>query len=388
MPLQDDMQLVSVDDHVIEHAEVWTDRLPAKYRDAGPRVIDVASETVDYYGRVAVEGQQIWSYEGRLYSQLGLNAVAGTPPEQWAQDPLRFENMRPGCYDPSERVKDMDMDGVHASLCFPNLPRFGGAMFQKSDDMGLALLCQRAWNDFMLDEWCAAAPSRLIPLAVTPFWDIEEAVAEVYRVADKGAKALTFPENPVPLGLPSFHSTHWDPLWSALEETGMPLCLHFGSSGQNPTTGPDAPLAVTLTLMGTNSMYAAADLLFSPMFTNHPRLKVALSEGGIGWVPYILERADYTWDRNRFYQDINQDVRPSELFREHVWLCFISDSFGVKSLDSIGTERVMWECDYPHSDCNWPHSRKVAAEQLNDLPDEEVRKIVEINARELLNFPR
>jgi predicted TIM-barrel fold metal-dependent hydrolase len=156
----------------------------------------------------------------------------------------------------------------------------------------------------------------------------------------------------------------------------------------NPTTGPDAPMAVQLTLMGTNSMFAAADLLFSPMFTRHPKLKVALSEGGIGWVPYILERADYTWERQRFYQDIDQNKKPSELFREHVWLCFISDEFGTKNLDAVGLDRVTWECDYPHSDCNWPNSRKAASEQLAHLPDDVVRKIVETNARELFRFPR
>jgi predicted TIM-barrel fold metal-dependent hydrolase len=388
MPLQDHMQLISVDDHVIEHAKVWEDRLPRKYASVGPKVIEVQQETTDYYGRTAVKGQQIWQYEGRLYSQLGLNAVAGKPPEQWSKDPLRFEDMRRGCYDPAERIKDMDEDGVHGSLCFPNLPRFGGTMFQDSTDMDLAVLCQQAWNDFMIDEWCAQAPDRLIPLSVSPYWDIDAAVKEIHRVAGRGARALTFPENPVPFGLPSFHSPHWDPVWNALEETETPLCLHFGSSGVNPTTGPDAPIAVLLTLMGTNSMFAAADLLFSPMFTRHPKLKVALSEGGIGWVPYILERADYTWERQRFYQDIDQDRRPSEVFREHVWFCFISDEFGTKNIDSIGVDRVTWECDYPHSDCNWPNSRKVAAEQLRELPDEDAWKIAELNARELFRFPR
>jgi predicted TIM-barrel fold metal-dependent hydrolase len=240
----------------------------------------------------------------------------------------------------------------------------------------------------MLDEWCAAAPERFIPIAILPLWDVAACVREIHRVAGRGAKAISFTENPVPLGLPSFHTDHWDPVFSAAEETGLPLCLHFGTSGQAPTTAPDAPFAVTITLFGCNSMFAAADLIFSPVFHKHPRLKVALAEGGIGWVPYLLERADYVWDRHRWYQNVNQAVPPSELFRKHIWGCFIDDVHGLKNRHDIGVDRITWECDYPHSDSNWPNSRKRALEVFADIPDDEVARIVEWNSRELFNFPR
>jgi predicted TIM-barrel fold metal-dependent hydrolase len=389
MPLQDDMQLISVDDHLIEHSRVWLDRMPEKYQDVCPRVIESGDEGMySEFGTYVPPHSQAWLYEGNIHAQMGLNAVAGKPPEALGLDPVRYEDMIPGCYDPVERVKDMDLDGVHASLCFPQFPKFAGTLFLKSEDMELAGLCTAAWNDFLIDEWCATAPERFIPLAILPFWDVEASVKEIQRVAAKGARAISFPENMVTLDLPSFHTDHWDPLFSAAEEAGMPLCLHFGTSGKVPSTAPEAPMAVFISLMSCNSMYAVADLAFSPVFHRHPNLKIAFSEGGVGWIPYLLERMDATWEKHRFYQNVNQEVRPSELFRKHIWGCFIVDQHGLSSRDSIGIDRMLWECDYPHSDSHWPNSRKVASEQFLDVPDDEVRQIVELNARELFNFPR
>ena len=192
----------------------------------------------------------------------------------------------------------------------------------------------------------------------------------------------------MPLGLPSYHTDHWDGFFSACEAADIPICLPFGSSGQSPSTAPEAPFAVTITLFGCNSMYAAADLLFSPVFHRHPNLKVAMAEGGIGWVPYLLERADYVWNRHRFYQNVDQTMAPSELFARHIFGCFIDDVHGLKSRYDIGLSRILWEADYPHSDSNWPNSRKRAVEVFATIPDEEVRQMVETNSRELFHFPR
>jgi predicted TIM-barrel fold metal-dependent hydrolase len=373
MPLRDQMKLISTDDHVIEHPKVWSDRLPTHWRDVGPRIVEEG-------------GAQVWDYEGRRYPQIGLNAVAGRAREEYGLEPTRYDEMLPGCYDPRARVLDMDRDGVQAQLCFPSFPKFSGTVFLQADDMELALLCVRAYNDFILEEWCAAAPDRLIPLVILPLWDVHLAAAEVERCAALGAKAVSFVENPAPLGLPSFHTDDWDPVFAAAQDADLPLCMHFGSSGQAPKTADDAPFPVSIALFGCNSMYTTADLLFSPVFHKFPRLKVALSEGGIGWVPYMLERIDYTWDRHRYYSDVDQITRPSDLFHTHVWGCFIDDVAGVKNRHDIGVDRITWECDYPHSDSNWPNSRRRVAEMLADVPDEEVHRIVELNARELLCF--
>ena len=131
----------------------------------------------------------------------------------------------------------------------------------------------------------------------------------------------------MPLGLPSFHTDHWDRVWDACEAAGMPVCLHFGSSTLVPGFGfsplgdvpaePDAPFVVAIALFATNLMWTTVDLLFSPVFHRHPDLKIVLAEGGIGWIPYIVERTDYTWFRHRWYQDIDKDTRPSDLFSKH-----------------------------------------------------------------------
>ena len=380
MPLQDHMRLISTDDHVIEHPRVWLDRLPSSDGEAAPTIVEVPDGTSS--GRSA----QVWRYEGRIYTQTALNAVAGRRREDFGLEPTRFDEILLGCYDPVARVKDMDADGIEAQLCFPSFPKFAGTVFLGAADKQLAARCVQAWNDFMLDEWCASDPTRFIPVVIVPLWDPQLAAAEVERTAAKGARTISFPENPAPLGLPSFHTDHWDPLLAAAQDAGMPLSMHFGSSGRPPFTADDAPFAVAISLFGCNSMYTTADLLFSPVFHKFPGLKVALSEGGIGWIPYILERVDYTWERHKFYTGINQDVRPSELFRQHIWGCFIDDEFGIASRYAIGVDHITWECDYPHSDSNWPVARKRAAETLATVPDDEVHQIVELNARKLFHF--
>jgi predicted TIM-barrel fold metal-dependent hydrolase len=381
MPLQPDMHLISVDDHLIEHPRVWADRLPAKYAELAPHIVDAPRAS-------GGPPSQVWEYQGQRYPQIGLNAVAGKDPSEWNIDPARFDEMLPGCYDPKQRLADMDLDGVEAALCFPSFPRFAGTVFLEGDDREVALACVRAYNDFLIDEWCATDPHRYIPLSILPLWDVDACVAEIHRAADKGTRTISFPENTYPLGLPSLHDAHWDPVWRAAAERALPLSLHFGTSGQSPRPSPDGPLAVSITLFGTNSMSAVVDLLFSPVFHKHPNLKVALSEGGIGWIPYILERADYVWERHRYYQNVNQDIPPSELFRRNVYACFIEDKHGLAVRHSVGVGNMLWECDYPHSDSNWPNSRKVAEDVFADVPDDEVRRIVETNARELFRFPR
>ncbi|MCW2719169.1 amidohydrolase family protein [Pseudonocardia sp.] len=387
MPLQEHHQIVSVDDHLVEHPRVWQERVPERYRDAAPRIVEV-------------DGKHVWHYDGKAFPTIGLNAVAGKDPKDWGMDPVRYEDMIPGCYDPAARVKDMDLDGVQAALCFPSFPGFGGGTFFRAQDKDLALHCVRAWNDFYIDEWCATAPERFIPMGILPVWDIDLSVKEAERIAAKGARTISFPDSPVPLGLPSFHSRHWDPLWQVCSDTGMPASLHFGSgsfvpgfsfSGKAPgldMVTENVPFAVPIVLFSSNLMWSTVDLLFSGALQRFPDLQISLAEGGIGWIPYILERADYTWERHRYYQDIDFDAKPSDLFRKHFWGCFIDDEHGLTNRHTIGVDRITMEIDYPHSDSNWPNSRKRAHEALADVPDDEVEMIVETNARRMLHFPR
>ena len=353
MPLPADVQICSVDDHVVEHRDAFKGRLPAKFGDRGPRIVEVTGETVDPLGNVHTGTQQVWEIDGTRYPTIGLNAVAGKPKEEIGLEPVRFDEMRPGCYDIDERIKDMDQDGVHAQLCFPSLPGFAGSTFFDMADKELAHACVQAWNDFAIDEWCAAYPGRQIPLVILPYWDVDLSTAEVQRAAAKGAKAVSFTESPARRG----------PSVVAQRPLGQPprRCSGRRPAGVPPLrqrrradVAPDANFAVAIALFGTNSQFAMTDLLLSPVFHKFPRLKVALSEGGIGWMPWLLERIDYTWERHRHYTGCNPDVRPSDLFRQHIFGCFISDDAGIDERHRIGVDNIMFESDYPHSDSNWP----------------------------------
>jgi predicted TIM-barrel fold metal-dependent hydrolase len=376
MPLRDSMKLISVDDHLLEHGSVWQDRLPARYRDEGPRLVEH-------------EGYDYWQYEGVLEPAFtGLGGAAGRAFEDYTIERVHASDVLPGCTDPVARLRDMDVDGVWAQLCFPSYPRFAGTRFLHAKDKDLALACLTAYNDFVIDEWCAANRERFIPLCLVPLWDVDLAVRELERVVARGARSVTFPENTHPLGLASINSGYWDPLFAAAAQAQVPLSVHFGTSGVMPKPNPESNDAAYIALMGTNSMDTCADYCFSDVFHKFPGLKIALSEGGIGWIPWLKERMDYTWERQRAWTGINADVKPSELFDQHIYGCFIDDEAGIELRHKVGLNNIMLESDYPHSDSSWPNTRKRAQEVLVNVPDDEAHRIVELNARELYNFAK
>jgi predicted TIM-barrel fold metal-dependent hydrolase len=364
-----DMVMVSVDDHVVEPPNLFDGRLASKYVDFAPQFI------------TNPDGTNVWKYNGETVINVALNAVAGRPKEEYGIEPTSFEQLRPGTYDHNERVKDMSANGVLGSLCFPSFPQFCGQLFARTEDKDVALAMVQAYNDWHIDEWCGSHPGRFIPCALPAIWDPDVMAAEVQRVAKKGCHALTFSENPSKLGWPSIHSDHWDPVWKACSDEAVVVCMHIGSSSQLTITSPDAPMDVMITLQPMNIVQAAADLVWSRMLRKFPDIKIALSEGGIGWIPYFLERIDYNYDRHHAWtgQDFGKKL-PSEVFNEHVLTCFIDDKFGVASLDALDKDMVTWECDYPHSDSNWPESPEVFAQSINGLSDENIDKITHLNA--------
>jgi len=371
----DDMILVSVDDHVVEPPDLFENHLPEKYRDAAPQVV-----TMD-------DGAQVWLYEGREIPNIGLNAVAGRPPEEYGIEPASFDQMRPGCFEVAARVDDMNANGVLAGMCFPSFPQFAGQLFGLSKDKDVGLAMVRAYNDWHVDEWCGAAPGRFIPLGLPPIWDPQLMAEEVRRLAAKGCHAVTFSENPEKMGFPSLHNDHWDPFWTACVETDTVVCLHIGSSSELIITSFEAPIDVLITLMPVNLVQAAADLIWSGVLRRHPGLRVALSEGGIGWIPYFLERIDYVYSRHHRWtgQDFGNRL-PSDVFREQVVTCFIDDRVGLENRARLNIDNTCWECDYPHSDSTWPNSPEVLAESLGGLTDTEVDAVTHRNAMRIFSF--
>jgi len=373
---KEDMILVSVDDHVIEPPDMFDDFIPAKYADQAPRL--VSNE----------EGDK-WVFGDGVARNAGLNAVAGRPPEEYGLEPAALSEIRVGCYNVHERVKDMNANGVLGSLNFPSMPRFCGQFFaaQAGKDPDLALAVLRAYNDWHLEAWCGSYPERFIPCIIPPIWDPELMAEEVRRTAAKGAHCVTFSMNPHALGLPSLHTDHWDPFWAACEETDTVVTMHIGSGGMEVQTSPDAPMTVRITCSGINIYPTAADLVWSPVFRKFPRIKVALAEGGIGWIPYFLERVDYTYQQHKAWTRPDLGGRlPSEVFRDHIITCFIVDGFGVTQLDRMNEDMVTWECDYPHSDSTWPRSPELVHEAVQGLSDAQIDKITHANAMRLFSY--
>jgi predicted TIM-barrel fold metal-dependent hydrolase len=247
-----------------------------------------------------------------------------------------------------------------------------------------------AYNDWMVDEWCGDSEGRLIPLCIIPLWDAELAAAEVRRNAARGVRAVCFSEIPPHLGLPSIHSGAWDPFFAACDETRTVVCMHIGSSSKMPATSADAPVAVAATLSFGNAMSSLCDFLFSGVLIRYPTLILAYSEGQIGWLPYILERADDVWREHRAWGGVKEVVLepPSNYFRRQVYGCFFRDQHGLDSLDAIGADRITFETDYPHTDSTWPETRSVAEQMVRNLSDADVFKIMRGKAIEMLGLDR
>jgi predicted TIM-barrel fold metal-dependent hydrolase len=250
------------------------------------------------------------------------------------------------------------------------------------------LVMIKAYNDWHVDEWCAAHPERFIPCGIVPLFDAELAAAEVRRLADKGCHAITFSENPAGLGMPSIHTDAWDPLFAACSEHGTVLCCHVGSSSKSVGTTPDAPPPVAMSISSAMSIFTLGDLLWADFWHRFPDLKFALTEGDVGWIPYFLQRAEHTLDRHNGWMKHEQPhgKRPTDIFRDGILCCFINDRVGIELLDRFNVDNLCWESDYPHSDSMWPNSPEKAAEVFRGVDDEIVAKITHENAMRHYQF--
>jgi len=372
----EDMILVSVDDHVCEPPDMWDNHLPAKWKDRAPRMVHKQ------------DGSDVWIFEGQQIPNVGLNAVAGRPPDEYGMEPTALSQMRRGCYDIDARIDDMNANGVLGSLCFGSVTGFVGQLFAKQEDKEFALALVQAYNDWHIDEWCGKYPGRFIPLSIPTMWDPTLMAAEVRRVAKKGCHAVTFADVPPGLGYPSLHSDHWDPFWKACEDEGTVVCIHIGSGTGMNLQDQNAPVEIMISSTPITLFNCAAELVFSDAFQKFPGLRIALSEGGIGWIPYFLERIDYVHEHHHHWtkHSFPKGKRPSDIFREHIVTCFIDDDVGVAERDRIGIDTITWECDYPHSDSTWPRAPELLWRSVKDLTDLEIDKMTHLNTMRFFQY--
>jgi predicted TIM-barrel fold metal-dependent hydrolase len=371
--------IISVDDHVVEPPDTFEGRFPAKFADEAPRLVDTE------------DGGQAWRWLGELHPNVGFNAVAGRPNEEYGFEPTRFDEMRRGAWDIQARLHDMDLNGVWGSLCFPSfLPGFiGQRLTMLPKDEELAFVAMRAYNDWHLEAWCGAAPDRLIPNQIAWLRDPVVAADEIRRNAERGFKAVTFTEAPEKQGLPSIHTGYWDPFLAACEETGTVICLHVGSSGSTPMTAPDAPPETVAVLFFAYGMYAAVDWLYAKIPVRFPNIRIALSEGGIGWVAGLIDRLDHCYKYQLGYLPTWRDVDlpPSDVLKRNFWFCAIDDESGLLTRHVIGVDHILMESDYPHADSTWPNTQATLKRHMRGIPDDEVRRMCWQNAVELFRMP-
>jgi predicted TIM-barrel fold metal-dependent hydrolase len=373
-------QLVSVDDHVIEPPDVWETRLPAALRERGPRM-------------QRTEKGEVWVIAGkRVRGIVGLGAMAGWRFEDYTPRNLSFQEIRRGCYDAKARLEDMDTDGVDAQVLFGTMVGFAGSVFIElaREDAELAHACVRAYNDWLASEWCAADPERLIPQCILPLWDLGAAHAELLRALALGHRAVLLPALPHALDLPALTDERWEPILSTCSAAGVPVALHIAGSmanrelasmmgkGLEPGSGVAGEALVATAPLSNFGVLAA--LIFSGLPVRYPDLRLVSVEGGIGWVPYFLERMDWIYTRHRFWTQSKLLELPSHYFKRQMYATFIVDGAGIDALKQIGVGNVMWESDYPHSDTTWPNSRRYIEEQMGSLSEPERHQVVAGNA--------
>jgi len=362
----EDLILVSIDDHVVEPPDTFERHVPAKWKNDAPCL------------KADENGIETWHFQGVTATSVGLNAVVTWPKEEWNLEPSTFSEMRPGAYDVHERVRDMNRNGILCSMCFASMAGFNARYFNDAPDKKISRIMLEAYNDWHVEDWCGAYPGRFIPLGLVPVWDAQGMADEVRRLAAKGCRAISMPELPHMMGLPSYHDVdYWRPFFTALCETSSVMCLHIGMGFSAIRGTPGAPVDNYIILATQVAVLAVQDLLWGPVMREYPDLKIAWSEAGIGWIPFYLDRCDRHF-KNQVW--IDQDFGgklPSEVFREHSLACFITDQTALKVRHDVGMDIIAWECDYPHSDAIFPNAPESIFDEMQTAgcTEEEMHQI-------------
>jgi predicted TIM-barrel fold metal-dependent hydrolase len=371
--------IIDVDTHVTETPDVWVDRVPARMRDKVP------------YVDTDKRGRQCWFLNGKRMSIIGLTATAGRGDMQnW---PATYDDMHPGAYDANERLKYMDEMGIWAMVMYPNVAGFGNQQFLQLGDPELMLACVEAYNDWQTD-WASADSRRLLPITSIPFWDIDAAVKEVRRCAEKGHRGILFTGEPQAFGQPFMGDRHWDPLWETAVELNLPLSFHIGSGDMEDGLGREKVAAYgrmsTFTSGSVNVFlkngFQMSELLLSGIFVRHPDVQFVSVESGVGWIPFTLEALDYQFTGNRVFDEHPEfDRLPSEYFKTNVHACYWFEQVAPRRLiDKVGADRVMFETDFPHPTSLYGDDVHTAiANGLGDTDEATKRKILWENGQKL-----
>ena len=367
MPSTQEYRLISADTHVNEPGDLWTTRVPARVKDRVPRIERFP------------EGDG-WVIEGASDPiNFGMNACAGLAPEEmraWS----RFEDLRPGGYDPAARLAEMDHDGVDAEVLYPTPRLAQGVVGNREVDLHLALV--RAYNDW-LSEYVALAPERFAGLALLPNRGAAGAVAEIDRVIERpgmrGVLMGCYPNGTLEI------TDDDDALWARCADAGIPINIHVSLTQQMPAAHR-APLP------GYGRFFDAPNrivqMIFAGVFDRFPALNVVVAEVDCGWVPYFKEQIDNNYRRLAPISDFRITALPSEYVERHVHYTYLTDPFGITNRSNIGVERILWSSDYPHISSDWPHSWESIEKTFEGVAADERDAILAGTAQRLYGFGR
>jgi predicted TIM-barrel fold metal-dependent hydrolase len=372
--------VIDCDTHITEPGDVWTSRLPARFQDRAPRIVRND------------QGTDVWHVGDHVpLVPVGHTAVAGWR-EPFPAAPRNMDEVPPAAYDARARLDYMDELGIWAMALYPNVGGFGNQGFLNLKDPELMQECVRAYNDFLL-EWMEPDPRRFIPIIATPFWDVPASVKEIERCAKLGHKGVLFTGEPQRSGFPLLGDRHWDPLWAVAQDAGLPISFHIGSGQfdeyfsmdriRTHGIGPTVVSSTVAILMDNG--HQLIDLLLSGVLPRFPKLEFISVESGIGWIPFLLEAADYCFGYSGVRRERPEfELLPSEYFRRQVYGCYFFEELAPQRLlDRIGVENVLFETDYPHPVCLYGNVREKIDAGLTGQPADVRRKLLFDNAAKL-----
>ena len=367
------MDVISSDSHVVEPPDTWKGRLPARYHDRAPRVVEDADG--DWW---MVDGVRTNSFQG------GAQAGKRFDRPEELRPAGRFADVRPGAYDPKEFLADNELDGVWGSVLYPTE---GLSLFQVPDGELLAAIFA-GYNDW-LAEFCRDAPKRLKGIAMIHAEDVPGAIAELTRARALGLVGAMITVGPAEPW--SYDRPEYEPFWAAAQDLDMPLSLHIATFRPAPGIVTEGNLTARPALLATAERYmtvSLAHMILAGVFERYPRLRVGSVEHELGWVPFFLDRLDYTYTqraRRPWWHRFKEGL-PSDYFHRNVFLSFQEDALGIRDRTLIGVDQMMWGSDYPHTESTFPQSQKLLDRVFAGVPDDERRRITRDNVARLYGF--
>jgi predicted TIM-barrel fold metal-dependent hydrolase len=366
---------ISVDEHVQEHPEVWTRRMAAaKWGKRIPRIEEKS------------DGTERWVIDGRELDLDGI-AEAGAVMPHRNQQPQRWRDVPKVIYDPRERLKAMDRDGVDYAVLYPTVAGSGGQTFGRLEDPELELACVQAYNDWLLEEWVGVS-ERFIPQCIVPIFSVTAAVAEIRRAVANGHRGVVYPAVPMELrDVPHINDPAYDPLWATCQALAVPICFHAGASMAiqiPPYSGYSPALSGALHAISqsASSVSVLVNLLISKIFLRFPELKVVFAGSALGWGAYLLEYTDFQFKGDQLDKN-GYDSKPSEMFRRQCFLVGWYDQAALQMRRYIGTENILWSTRFPLATSTWPDSAKYIDKSFAGIPENDRNKILWENAAKL-----